>query len=320
MTRDPKPALQYTSTVRVRGLRYALVTPARNEASFLEATIQCVVRQTTRPVKWVIVDDGSTDGTDEIVTRWTSKYEWIELLRLSERRERHFAGKVHAFNAGYARLLETEYDVVGNLDADITFNENYFAFLMSKFAANPALGVAGTPFVETREDAPSQYDYRFTSTDHVSGACQMFRRECFEMIGGYVPIKIGGIDLIAVITARMRGWQTRTFLEETCAHHRSMGTAQYHPLRVVYRGGRGDFMLGTHPLWEVSRCLYQMTRRPYVLAGVSRLAGFTCAMIQGIEKPISVELVRFRRVEQMRRLRDFVKKTASFGRYKQPQA
>ena len=297
-----------------RPLRYVLVTPARNEAAFIEATIQCAVKQTLKPAKWVIVSDGSTDGTDEIVQAYASRHGWIELVRLDERKERHFAGKVYAFNAGYARLAGETYDVIGNLDADTTFAETYFAFLMSKFAANPRLGVAGTPFVEYFENVRREYDYRFTSTDHVSGACQLFRRECFEMIGGYMPIKIGGIDLIAVITARMKGWETRSFLEQTYTHHRSMGTAQHHPLLVAYRGGKGDFMLGGHPVWEFSRCIYQMTRPPYVLAGLFRLAGFNWAMAKRAPKLVPSEVVQFRRAEQMGRLRAFLKGLFSFGR------
>ena len=206
-------------------LKYVLITPARNEAALLENTIKCVVRQTVLPVKWVIVSDGSTDGTDDIVTRYSAAHQWIELVRMPDRRERHFAGKVGAFKAGQERLQDLHYDVIGNLDADITFGEDYFAFLISRFEGNLRLGVAGTPFREESE----QYDYRFTSIEHVSGACQLFRKQCFEEIGGYTPIKIGGIDLVAVISARMKGWQTRSFLEKTfcentdhpCLRHQS---------------------------------------------------------------------------------------------------
>jgi glycosyltransferase involved in cell wall biosynthesis len=210
--------MEPTSSERPQGqaLTYVLITPARNEAAFIEQTIKAMVGQTVRPAKWVIVSDGSTDDTDEIVTKYANQYEWIELLRMPERRERHFAGKVHAFNAGYARVKDLEYDVIGNLDADITVESSHFEFLLKKFVEHPRLGVAGTPF---REES-FQYDYRFTSVEHVSGACQLFRKECFEGIGGYTPIKIGGIDLVAVITARMKGWQTRTFPERICIHHR----------------------------------------------------------------------------------------------------
>jgi biofilm PGA synthesis N-glycosyltransferase PgaC len=295
-------------TAQGKSLTYILITPARNEAALLEQTIKSMVGQTVRPAKWVIVSDGSTDGTDEIVKGYAAKHEWIELVRMPERRERHFAGKVHAFNAGFATLMDLDYDVIGNLDADITFDEEYFDFLLRKFAENPQLGVAGTPF---REES-HQYDYRFTSIEHVSGACQLFRRECFQAIGGYQPIKIGGVDLTAVITARMKGWQTRSFVDKVCIHHRKMGTAKQQGLKVAYRGGRGDYMLGGHPLWESFRCIYQMKGRPIVLGGSVRLAGFMWAMVTRVEKPISKDLVQFRRKEQMSRLREFLKKTLTF--------
>jgi poly-beta-1,6-N-acetyl-D-glucosamine synthase len=280
-------------------LRLALVTPARNEARFIELTIQSVIAQKVRPIRWVIVSDGSTDGTDEIVAKYTLDNPWIELVRMPERSERHFAGKVHAFNAGYVGLSDVAYDVIGNLDADITFDEDYFNFLLNKFAKNPQLGVAGTPF---REDS-RQYDHRFTSIEHVSGACQLFRRQCFEEIGGYIPIKIGGVDLVAVISARMKGWQTRSFLEKTSVHLRRMGTATRSPLIVAYKGGQGDYMLGTHPFWEFTRTFYQMTKHPIILGGLFRWGGFFWATVTRKEKVVSAELVRFRRAEQMLRLR-----------------
>src|SRR2546427_6652048 len=162
---------------------YVLITPARNEAKFIELAIKSVVGQTVRPAKWVIVSDGSTDGTDDIVSKYAAEHAWMELVRMPERRERHFAGKVNAFNAGYARVAGLDHDVIGNLDGDVEFEEGYFDFLLKKFAENPRLGVAGTPFRE----GSFQYDYRFTSIEHVSGQCQLFRRECFEEIGGYIP-------------------------------------------------------------------------------------------------------------------------------------
>lgn len=289
---------------RAAALTYVLITPARNEAAFIEKTIQSVIAQTRLPLRWVIVSDGSTDGTDEIVKKYQSDHDWIELVRMPERPERHFSGKVHAFNAGYARVADSAYDVIGNLDADITVDEENFAFILSKFAENPRLGVAGTPF---REES-GQYDYRFTSIEHVSGACQVFRRKCFEEIGGYVPITIGGIDLVAVISARMKGWQTRTFPGKTCVHHRKMGTAKQNVLMTAFKGGRGDYMLGGDPVWEALRCIYQMTHRPILLGGSLRLAGFAWAMVCQTEKVVPADLVQFRRAEQMLRLHNFIKR------------
>jgi biofilm PGA synthesis N-glycosyltransferase PgaC len=289
---------------------YVIVTPARNEAAFLEQTIQSVVAQNLRPVRWVIVSDGSTDGTDEIAGRYAARHDWIELVRMPERRERHFAGKVHAFNAGYERVKPLPYDFICSLDADITFEPEYFEFLLARFAENPRLGVAGTPFYE----AGKAYDYRFTSDEHVSGACQLFRRECFESIGGYVPLKAGGIDLAAVLTARMKGWQTKSFTQKRCEHHRTMGTANHRSLMIHFKGGYHDYLMGGHPVWQAFRSVYQMSRRPVVVGGSVLLAGYVWAAVKRAPKILPHDLVKFRRKEQMRRLRKFIAERLSLRR------
>ncbi len=282
---------------------YVLVTPARNEAQFIESTIQSVVAQTVRPLKWVIVSDGSTDGTDEIVSRYAAEHEWIELLRMPERKERHFAGKAYAFNAGKAKIEGVTYDVIANLDADITFEQDYFPYLLVKLAVDPALGVVGTPYVETTGES---FNYGFTSLDHVSGACQVFRRECYEAIGGYVPVKIGTIDCIAVITARMKGWKTRTFTDKVCQHHRKVGTAQSGPIKANFTTGVMDYAMGNHPLWELFRSAYQMTRKPYLVRGIALGMGYIWSYVRGVKRPVSREFMRFHRREQMQRLKNKV--------------
>lgn len=286
---------------------YVLITPARNEARYVELTLKSVVAQSVPPLRWVIVSDGSTDGTDEIVQRYTMRYPWIELVRLPERKQRNFAGKVHAFNAGYARVADLCHGVVVNLDADISFDAEYFAFLLEKLAADPGLGVAGTPF---QEQSRETYDYRFVDIEHVSGACQVFRRECFLAIGGYVPVKGGSIDHIAVVTARMKGWKTRTFREKACFHHRPMGTAETSALRVRFKYGLKDYAIGNHPLWELFRTIYQVTRRPHLLGGLALGAGYAWGLVRGDERPVSDEFIAFHRREQMNRLKRLLSRSA----------
>ena len=283
---------------------YVLITPARNEARFIELTLKSVVLQTVLPLKWIVVSDGSTDGTDEIVLRYAQKYPWIELLRMPERTERHFAGKVHAFNAGYDKVKSLSFEVLVSLDADISFNKDYFAFLLQQLRGDPTLGLVGTPF---RETSNQSYDYRFTSIEHVSGACQVFRRGCFEDIGGYVPVK-KGIDHIAVVTSRMKGWKTRTFTERECLHHRAMGTAEASKLAAKFRIGENDYTIGNHPLWEVFRTAYQATKKPYLLGGAAILCGYLSAAARREPRPVSPELVRFCRSEQIQRLARFFTK------------
>lgn len=292
---------------------YVIVTPARNEARSIEMTIQAVVAQTVRPWKWVIVSDGSTDATDEIIRKYAADHEWIQLVRMPEREERHFAGKVHAFNAGRAQVEKLPYEVIASLDADITFDPDYFSFLLEKLAADPALGLVGTPF---REKSNDTYDYRFVSIEHVSGACQVFRRECFDAIGGYVPVKGGAIDNIAVITARMKGWKTRTFTEKVCIHHREMGTAQRGVIHAKFKFGGKDYAIGNHPAWELFRALYQITRKPFLVGGMALAAGYFWAAVRRAERPVSPELMAFHRHEQMQRLKKFFtrQRSSSGGR------
>lgn len=281
---------------------YVLITPARDEADFIELTIKSVIAQTVRPVKWVIVSDGSTDGTDEIVKKYAAEHSWMELLRMPERRERHFAGKAHAFNAGYARVKGLQYEVIGSLDGDLSFDENYFSFLLGKLVEDPALGLVGTPFSNSSNKT---YDFGVVGLEHVSGACQLFRRECFEQIGGYTPVKLGGVDYIALITARMKGWKTRTFTEKACLHHREMGTAEHSRLHASFRNGVKDYAFGGHPLWEIFRVIYQSKSRP--LGGLFLGAGYIWAAVRRVERPIPREVVTFRRREQMQRLSKIVR-------------
>ena len=280
---------------------YVLITPARNEVQFIESTIKSVVAQTVLPLKWVIVSDGSTDGTDEIVSSYAASHEWIELLRMPERKERHFAGKVYAFNAGKDRVDRIPYDVIVSLDADITFDCEYFSYLLGKLVVDPKLGVVGTPYVERNGEV---FDYRFTSLEHVSGACQVFRRECYEGIGGYLPVKVGTIDCIAVISARMKGWKTRTFTEKVCDHHRKVGTAQRGPMKASFITGVMDYAMGNHPLWQISRTGYQMTKKPYLIRGLALGAGYFWSLFRRADRPISREFMEFHRREQMQRLKD----------------
>jgi biofilm PGA synthesis N-glycosyltransferase PgaC len=281
-------------------LSYVIISPARNEADFIELTLKAVVAQTVLPLKWIIVSDGSTDGTDEIVTRYARKYRFIELLRMPERSERSFAGKVYAFRAGYERIKHLDHQVIVSLDADISFEADYFEFLLCKLVENSALGLVGTPFQEL---SGIVYDYRFVSMEHVSGACQVFRRECFEAIGGYVPINGGSIDHVAVISARMHGWKTRTFPDRVCTHHREMGTAQQGVLKSKFKLGVKDYRIGNHPLWEIFRAAYQMSRPPRLVGGFALGSGYTWAAVRRMERPVPYELIQFHRKEQLQRLK-----------------
>jgi biofilm PGA synthesis N-glycosyltransferase PgaC len=292
-------------------MKYVLVTPARNEEAFIAKTLDSVSAQTVLPERWVVVDDGSSDRTAEIVDGYARRFPWIELLRRPRRTDRSFAGKAHAFQAGFERLRSVEFEVIGNIDADVSFEPDYFEFLLGKFHERPRLGVAGTAIREPHFDALKN---SFYNEQDVTGACQLFRLACFQDVGGYTPIKLGGIDWVAVRTARLRGWETRSFPERFFYHHRPMGTAQKTILQAKFDYGREDYVLGNHPLWQVFRVTYQMLRWPYVIGGLALLSGYLYALATRMERPVTAELLRFHRREQLLRLRQLFARFAGTGR------
>jgi glycosyltransferase involved in cell wall biosynthesis len=282
-------------------MKYVLITPAHNEEAFIEKTLASMVAQTRLPERWVIVDDGSTDRTAQIVESYVSRHRWIELFRRPARSDRSFAGKVHAFNAGLERVRTLEFEVIGNLDADLSFDPDYLHFLIGKFAADPRLGVAGTPFTE--DDGYDTARDSFEGENHVAGGCQLFRRRCFEEVGGYIPNPPGGIDWIAVTTARMKGWKVRSFSEKRFHHYRTLGTAGRGPLRALFSYGEKDYYLGGSPVWQLFRVAYRITKRPVLMGGLALLSGYIWAALRRVNRIVSPELMRFHRHEQMKKLR-----------------
>ena len=280
-------------------MKYVLITPAHNEERLIPKTLESMVAQTLLPERWVIVNDGSTDKTAEIATDYAQRFPWIEVVNRSPRLDRHFGAKVHAFNAGLERIESIDFDVIGNLDADISFDPEYLSFLIRKFSEDPKLGVAGTPFTEgggydsTRDS--------FEGENHVAGGCQLFRRRCFEEVGGYIPNPGGGVDWIAVTTARMKGWKTRSFPEKRFHHYRTLGTAGRSRTAASFSYGEKDYYLGGSPLWQLFRVAYRSTKQP--LDGAALLAGYCWAAVRRIRRPVSRDLMRFHRREQMRKLR-----------------
>jgi glycosyltransferase involved in cell wall biosynthesis len=282
-------------------VKYILITPARNEEAFIKKTLDSVITQTVLPERWIIVDDGSTDDTAEIVESYAKRHPWIELVRRVQDRDRSFASKAHAVNNSLERANSLQFEIVGNLDADVSFAPDYMEFLMQRFSEDPKLGVAGTPFTQDGNYDSSKDS--FEGENYVSGPCQLFRRGCFHEIGGYVPNRAGGLDWIAVMTARMKGWKVRSFSEKRFHHYRTLGTAEKGPVRALFSYGEKDYYLGGSPVWQLFRVAYRMTKRPVVLGGLALLSGYMWAALRRSNRAVSPELMRFHRHEQMEKLR-----------------
>lgn len=278
--------------------RYVLITAARNEERFIGETLASVGAQTLRPMCWVVVSDGSTDRTDEIVRGYAKRFKFIKLLRLDGNRARDFAAKVRALSAAYEQLKGFDFGYVGNLDADITLDSDYFERLVSRFENDPLLGIGGGAIYENLNGrfAPRPTN----SVRSVAHAVHFLRRECYEDIGGYIPLSYGGEDWAANLTARMKSWRVQTFLELPAYHHRRTGTAGS-LIRHWFRAGLMDCSFGSHPAFELAKCSRRMWRHP--IGATTRLIGFAWASLSGKPRLIPREIVHYLRTEQKSRLR-----------------
>ncbi len=282
--------------------KYVIITPARNEAAFIEKTIQSIINQTVKPLRWIVVNDGSTDSTAEIVARYESSHAFIELVNAERSGDRHFGNKRsgNAFNLGLEKAKHIEHEFIGNLDADISLDPDYFERVLSEFRKDRALGLAGG-MVSSLTDG--EFVRQDVSLDSVAGAVQLFRRRCFEQIGGYVPLPLGGIDAAAEIMARMKGWGVQTFPDLCVLEHRRTGSAKASPLGSRVREGRRLYALGYDFGFFSLRCLYRMMEQPKITGSGAALYGFLQGMLKREPFVLPPEVVQYLRVEQRRKLR-----------------
>jgi len=288
-----------TASRNIHNLPYVLLTAAYNEEHHIEETIRSVIAQVLRPQVWVIVSDGSTDRTDEIVRQYAMRHPFIRLVRREKDGSREFASKVFALRAGFQMLTPDSIQFIGHLDADLWLDPCYFRNLLAKFGEDPELGVAGGWCFEKASNESWQ-PRPGNCTWSVPGAIQMFRGECYKAIGELLPIEYGGEDWYAEIRARMCGWRVRSFPELEAHHLRTSGT-RANLLRYCYRAGFMDFALGSHPLFEVAKVAKMSATPPYLLNALLRMLGFLVAHVSG-RRMVSPACVEFLQQEQLGRL------------------
>jgi glycosyltransferase involved in cell wall biosynthesis len=279
--------------------KYVLISAARNEAANIEKTLQAVIRQSVKPQKWVIVSDGSTDGTNEIVGRFIKGHDFIKLLCIKGDEKRNFGSQVRAINIGYKVLRNEEYEFIGNLDADISMGRDYYERLIKEFYENRKLGLAGG-FIYEKSNGIFLVR-KFNNSDSVPHAVQLFRRECFEDIGGYIALPYGGPDWVAEVTARMKGWGVKSFAHLKVYHHRrtaSVGGVLQNRLRL----GLLDYSLGSHPLFELLKDARRLTEKPYIIGGIVRLCGFMWGYARKEKRMVPPEFIKYLRKEQKGRI------------------
>jgi poly-beta-1,6-N-acetyl-D-glucosamine synthase len=278
---------------------YALVTAAYNEEETIRGAIESVIGQTIKPVRWVVVSDGSFDLTDDIVRSYASRHEFMRFVRIERAPGRSFGSKVAAIRIGSRLLEDVNFDFLGNLDADVSVDPTYFSELMAQFDNSPRLGVAGG-FV--CEDFGRGFESRMSNrTYSVAHAAQLVTRECYEAIGGYAILEYGGEDWHAQTSAKMKGWDAVALPDLKIYHHRHTGAAD-NLIRHKFRQGRMDYSLGSGFLFETLKCLHRFRESPLIVGGTARLFGFLWACAHRDKRPVSNDFVEFLRREQAQKI------------------
>jgi glycosyltransferase involved in cell wall biosynthesis len=286
----------------VMGTKYVIVTPAFNEAGYIRRAVEGVLAQTILPVRWVIVDDGSTDETGEIVSEYSQRYGWIQGMRRTKvPGQTYYGSNVYAILEGLRQLEQVDYEFLAVLDADIELCSDYYEAVFRRFERYPELGVASGTYLEKEGDG--QVEARIDRL-HTPKAIQVFRRQCYEQIGGYIPFRNGGEDSGTEVMARMLGWKTWSFPEIKAVHHRPVGTGDGRSLlKARFRLGLSDYGVGTHPVFMLCKCVKRCVwERPFILSGLARLMGFCSGYCRREPRQMPEAALGYLRREQLSRL------------------
>lgn len=278
-------------------IRYVVVSPVRDEREHLAKTVESVIGQTIRPAEWVIVNDGSTDGTAEIIDRYAARYPWLHAVHRENRGFRKSGGGVmEAFSEGYGHLGSADWEYLVKLDGDLSFSADYFESCFREFEKNPRLGIGGGGIYHVVD---GKMEFEKTPLFHVRGATKIYRKECWNDIGGL--IKAPGWDTLDEVKANMKGWETRSFQELKVAHHRFTGEADG-GWRNAVKNGLGAYISGYHPLFMILKSLRWMAKRPYVVCSAGLVYGYATGYVQRVDRVNDPDLIRYIRREQLKRI------------------
>jgi biofilm PGA synthesis N-glycosyltransferase PgaC len=295
----------------MRPLQYVLISPVRNEAQHLERTIQSVVQQAVRPVRWLIVNDGSSDETPAIIERYASRYPWIVPVHRSDvdrsvaadvqeskggrgKRARE-AKEIEAFYAGYAELAAPGWEYLVKLDGDVSFDADYFRQCFAEFEQDSKLGIGGGTICHL---VNGQLEAELTPKFHVRGATKIYRRACWEEIGGV--LRGAGWDTLDEVKANMLGWSTRSFSHLNVVHHRATGSANGAWQNAV-KNGVWSYTAGYHPMYMLFRCAREILRQDHLIGTFGLLFGYLDSYFRKAPR-VETQILHYVRNQQLRRL------------------
>lgn len=283
--------------MKAMNIRYVVITPVRDEESYLPLTIESMVQQTIRPQEWIIVNDGSKDRTPEIIEAASRQYPWIRGVNRVDRGFRKWgAGIIEAFYAGFNQLVFRDWDFMCKLDGDLSFEPNYFENAIQRFQDNPKLGIGGG-ILYHYEDGKIVFEKH--PVFHVRGGVKIYRRTCWIAIDG---LWIGpGSDTVDEVKANMMGWSTASFTDLHMQHHRFTG-ASWGRWGGLVKDGKIDYVSGYHPLFLAAKSAVRLFRPPYVLGSFAHVYGYLSACLQHTPRVDDPDLIRYMRQQQLARL------------------
>lgn len=279
--------------------RYVVITPVRDEEANLPQTLQSMMGQTVRPTEWVIVNDGSTDKTAQILDEAAARNPWIHPVHRANRGFRKSGGGVmEAFFDGYRALGFREFDYLVKLDGDLVFEPDYFEQCFKKFEEEPRLGVGGGVIYNRMPDGSEKFELGGPAF-HVRGATKIYRRACWDDMGGLWPAT--GWDTLDEVKANMKGWSTRNFPDVRLVQLRVTGGADGRWGDLV-KNGRANYISGYHPVFMLVKCVSRLRRRPCIIGSLALFCGFASGYFKRLPRVDDPELVRYLRRQQMSRL------------------
>ena len=273
--------------------RYAIITPVKNEVVHIRATIQSVIAQTILPVEWLILNDGSTDGTEGIVQEYVIQYSWIRSININDVFIDEMGARIaHLLMYGVTNLIQ-DYDYILKLDADVSFDPQFCEQILNEFNRNDKLGIASGHLVYKGIIENIKF------SDHTRGATKFFKKECWNDIGGVYYTT--GWDTICDISARTKGWNTQT-LDYYFSHHKEegikKGTVKRHYWNGIYCG-----RVPYQPIYFIFRLISHIFDRPLILSTFAEIWGYLKSRFILKDKPFPLEVTRYYRNLQLKRLK-----------------
>jgi poly-beta-1,6-N-acetyl-D-glucosamine synthase len=256
--------------------KYIIITPVRDEIDTIAIVLKSVIDQTIKPVQWLIIDDGSTDGTREVLSEYGHRFDWIRVILRPFRSERMVGENiVHILNEGLEAAKSISWDFWSKLDADVSIREDHYEKLLDTFESDPKLGIAsGLCFIPEG----NEFRLEWTPSHQPLGKSRLYRRECWEEIGSLAPRRHW--DVIDIYSAQYHGWITRSFPEITVIHYRPTDAAQKNPLGRRYDAGFHYYTMGYHPIYLLARSIRAMwDSTPYLVSGIAIYTGYLAALI-----------------------------------------